>query len=83
MQIVFLKFRVFRFFAKFPDKKTQKFFSCITYGRHGIMSTDIIPALICVRPEGGQFLLQIMRIRRRHHVRRTWYNVGRKQKRGW
>ena len=35
---------------------------------HGIISKDIIPALICVRPEGGQFLWQIMRIPRRE----TW-----------
>ncbi len=37
-------------------------------GGHGIISSDIIPALICVRPEGGQFLWQIMRMPRRE----TW-----------
>ena len=43
---------------------------------HGIISSDIIPALICVRPEGGQFLWRPVCTPRREHVRRTWYNNG-------
>ena len=37
---------------------------------HGIISLDIIPALICVRPEGGQFLWQIMCTPRREICRK-------------
>ena len=37
---------------------------------HGIISSDIIPALICVRPEGGQFLWQIMCTPRREICRK-------------
>ena len=29
------------------------------FGKHGIISIDIIPALICVQPKGGQILLRI------------------------
>ena len=37
----------------------------IFFERHGIMSSAIIPALICFRPKGEKFLQQIMRIPRR------------------
>ncbi len=37
---------------------------------HGIISLDIIPALIRVRPEGGQLPRQIMRMPRRESCRK-------------
>ncbi len=46
-------------------------------GGHGIISSDIIPVLICFRPKGEKFLQRIMHIPRRKHVRRTWYKVDR------
>ena len=65
------------FFAGFPDflreravpqspAGEKKGFSGRDY--YGIMATDIIPALICVRPKRGQKHLQITRIRRREPV---------------
>lgn len=46
---------------------------------YGIISTDIMPALICFRPAGGQLPWRIMFaplerfIHRRYHVWRTWH----------
>ena len=41
---------------------------------HGIISLDIIPALICFRPKGEKFLQRIMCISRWEYVRRPRYN---------